>query len=197
MNTYDLRDKLSVLSLAKSGTVYTWTSVRSIWSKAERTGRISIFSSVGKGAPGVKLTIRKQDITRHNALKWNNSQCVITDIAESEDRRYLELSAAMIEPVVCKVTRTAKSKDEYNRPVYTPSVALTFPAYLTEKYMRYAQDQPMTVSETALVLVVPKSVEQLNMNELVEVSDIKYEILACRTLDEYKNEYEISRKDDA
>jgi hypothetical protein len=54
----------------------------------------------------------------------------------------------------------------------------------------------MAVNETRYVLVTPKIIS-LNTGELVTIGDATYAVEIPHTLDEYKNEYEISVRSDA
>jgi hypothetical protein len=193
INPGEFNEKINVLSISNSNNVYLWLINTSIWSKVEVTTKNNIFSNVGFGAKSIKFIIRKRDLTLHNALKWNDKHCFLTDIIEI-DRMYYEITAALIEPKTCTVERTgAPVLDSLNRPIYSNSNLLTFPGCLTEKYIRHTQDSPMTEIESRYVLVIPKVIDLID-GELVSIDGISYEVLLSHTLDEYKNEYEISAR---
>ena len=196
MTTYELTEKISVLSLGVAGTTYTWGVDGSAWANAEKTGKTNIFSKVGLGATTVKFTLRNRTLTLNHALRWNEQHCFLTDIKKTDDRRYLEVTAALADPVTCAVSRTTTTTDPtYKRPVVTDTSTLTFPGVLTEKYLGRVQDEHMAVNEITYVLVTPKVIS-LEAGEVVSIDGESYSVVLCHTLDEYKNEYEITRKAD-
>lgn len=196
MNPGELKDRIEVLTLSKSNNIYTWITESTIWGKAKRLNSTNIFSKVGIGTKSIKFTIRKRDITLHNAFKWKDQHCFLTDIIDI-DRMYYEITAALIEPITCTLERTdIPTLNELNRPTYSNPTILTFPGYLTEKYIKNIQEDPMSTIENQYVLVTPKAIE-LREGELVTIKNIPYEVLVCHILDEYKNEYEISARRNA
>lgn len=193
MNVGELNKKIEALSLIKVNNTYTWSKDSDVWAKVEILKGINIFSTVGLATKSVKFTIRKRNLTLHNALKWDNKHCFITDIVEIY-RMYYEVTAALIEPKTCTVERTGEpTLDNLNRPTYSEPTIITFPACLTEKYIRQTQDNPMSEVEKRYVLVTPKVIELID-GELVSIDGTSYEVLLSHTLDEYKNEYEISAR---
>jgi hypothetical protein len=196
VNPGELKEKLIVLILKKIQNTYTWEADADIWSKAEWLKGNNIFSSVGIGAKSIKFTIRKRsNLTLHNAFLWQGKHYFLTDIVDI-DRMYYEITAAIIEPRICFVERTGKpSLNELNRPVYGDKEMLIFPGCLTEKYLGHTQGEPMASNETRYVIVTPKPIE-LVVGELVTIDNIAYTVIISHTLDEYKNEYEISVKGD-
>jgi hypothetical protein len=197
VNPGELKDKLFVLILKRVQNTYTWESEADIWSKAEWLKGNNIFSSVGIGAKSIKFTIRKKsNLSLNNAFLWQGKHYFLTDIIDI-DRMYYEVTAALIEPRSCIVERTGEpSLNELNRTVYEDNQILTFPGCLTEKYLRYTQGEPMASTETRYVIVTPKPIE-LVVGEIVIIDNIAYTVIIPHTLDEYKNEYEISVKVDA
>lgn len=184
--------KVEVLTLKKTGSQYAWESECSIWVKAEQAKGKNIFSSVGIGAKSIQFTFRKSSkVTLHNAFKWQGRHCFLTDIIETNKENY-EVMAALIEPINCTVERTSEpTLDELNRPVYAQPELISFPGCLTEKYLGHAQEKPMAFVETRYVLVTPKAIE-LSVGELITAGNETYTVEIPHTLDEYKNEYEIS-----
>lgn len=195
-NPGKFNEKIDFMEFVKNENTFIWESKSTLWAKVEQLKGNNIFSQVGIGVKSIKFTIRKKSgLTLHNAFKWNKKHCFVTDIIDI-DRMYYEVTAALIEPKICSVKRDGEQKlDELNRPVYVSSVIITFPGCLTEKYIGYNQEKPMAVTETKYVLVVPKAIE-LNPGETVTVADTQYEVTIPHILDEYKNEYEITVKED-
>lgn len=190
MNPGELKERIEILKLDNVDNNFEWNSEITVWAKVEQLKTKNIFSNVGLGVKSIKFFIRKCDLTLHNAIKWRGKHCFLTDIVEN-DKRYLEITAALIEPKTCTVKRVGKpTLNELNRPVYDDPTIITFPGCLTEKYIRNIQDDPMPVIETQYVLVTPKVIE-LQEREIVMIDDVSYIVLISHTLDEYKNEYEI------
>ena len=67
---------------------------------------------------------------------------------------------------------------------------------MTEKYVRFDSLTPQDVTETTYVLVTPKPVT-LHTGEVVTVGTDAFCVQIGHTLDPYKNEYEVVRKEDA
>ena len=108
----------------------------------------------------------------------------------------MQIITAEVQRVECKAFRQGEEiLDEHNRPQETEEVFLTFPAVITEKYLKYAQDEVHGENDLTFVLVTPKEI-QLIPGDLVEISGDFYNVRICHTLDEYKNEYEIQREKD-
>ena len=189
-NPGDLRDKIEIMEIQHLQNNYSWKPVTTAWAQAEQTIKNNIYSNLGYGARQINFLIRKQVLTLHKAILWKGKHCFLTDIKEI-DRAYFEVTAALIEPIMCSVERTDKPiLDGLNRPIYVDSNPIYFPACITEKYIRQTQENPMSTIESSYVLVTPKVVELID-GELVTINNIAYEVLVSHTLDDYKNEYEI------
>ena len=196
MNAGMLRDRIDVLTLEQGAGGYEWKQTGGIWGAAELQDRQNIFSSVGIGVRSVKITIRNRDITLYNAVRWNGRHCFLTNISLSKNRLYLELTAALVTIQTCSVSRTSVTLDALNRPVTETPSSVSFPGVLTEKYMGKETVIPMDSITARYVLVTPKPVV-LSSGELVTVGGNVYAVEVCHVLDEYKNEYEIVRMEDA
>jgi len=194
MQAGEFKEPVSVMELQSAGNVYGWAEKRPTWAKVEKQDKTNLFSQVGIGAKSVKFTMRKQDVSLRNALRWQGQHYFLSDINEI-NRMYYEVTAARIEPKTCIVTRLITTKNELNRPVTEPQIVLTFPGCLVEKYMGYSQQKPQAVSEIQYVLVVPKAIT-LELADLVEIDGVTYNVQIAHTLDDYKNEYEIVAKKD-
>ena len=76
---------------------------------------------------------------------------------------------------------------------------VTFPAVLTEKYVRYEREDTHAESEAAYVLVTGKPIE-LKEGDLVTVQEGPargtYHVQAAHRLDPYKSEYEMAWRGD-
>ena len=178
-----LRDVLQVLELAESpeGT-WTWQKVRKARGQVELSTGRNLFSTVGIGARGAEIVLRRQDLTLHNALLWGEQHLFLTAILP-EGRLHLRVQAALV-----TVDTVALQKDEN-------TVEKTFPGVLTEKYIQHEQEWPMSRNQLSLVLVVPKVIV-LEPGRLVRARGGLWEVLVSHELDEYKNEYEIGRTAD-
>ena len=177
-----LRDVLQVLELKESpeGT-WTWQKVRKARGAVELSTGRNLFSSVGIGARGAEIILRRQPLTLHNALLWGEQHLFLSAILP-EGRLHLRVQAALVEPTECQADMDQRG-------------GIRFPGILTEKYMKWEQPEPYSVNRLAYVLVTPKPI-QLQRGGLVGVSGINYEVQLAHTLDPYKNEYEIVRTED-
>lgn len=177
-----LRDALQVLELKESpeGT-WTWQKVRKARGAVELSTGRNLFSSVGIGARGAEIILRRQPLTLHNALLWGEQHLFLSAILP-EGRLHLRVQAALVEPTECQADMDQRG-------------GIRFPGILTEKYMKWEQPEPYSVNRLAYVLVTPKPI-QLQRGSLVGVSGINYEVQLAHTLDPYKSEYEIVRTED-
>lgn len=188
------KEQMQVLKLEKAGNSWDWSVSGTIWGKAEIQEKPALFSKTGVGANGIKFMIRKRDLTLKNALKWRGRHCFLTYLQEI-NRMYLSVSAALIEPQKCMVAHQSYGKDEFNRPTVSEQQTIFFPGILTEKYLRFSQEEPQGNTENTMVLITPKVIT-LASGEFVTVGETDYSVQICHDLDEYKNEYEIYRKRD-
>ena len=165
-----LRDVLQVLELAENpeGT-WTWQKVRKARGAVELSTRSNLFSTVGIGARGAEIILRRQPLTLHNALLWGEQHLFLSAILP-EGRLHLRVQAALVEPVECLATRTEDTVGEAGRPTTAETMRITFPGVLTEKYTRYEREETHAENETSYVLVVPKVV-QLKASDLVTRSE--------------------------
>lgn len=188
------KDPVSVLRLEQRGEFWEWKEAARTWAKAERQAKTNLFSRVGLGQKSIRFTMRKRSLSLHDAIRWEGKHCFLTEIKEM-DRMYLEITAALIEPVICSVTSTQQTLDKFNRPVLQEEILVSFPGFLTEKYLGFAQKEVSGETETTYVLVTPKAIA-LKPGDLVQVGEDFYAVKIVHNLDEYKNEYEIHRKED-
>lgn len=178
-----LNQTLQVLALQENKPgVWTWESVRSARGQVTLTTKRNLFSSVGIGARGAELRLRRQALGLHNALLWGEQHLFLTAILP-EGRLHLTVQAAAV------AVDTVKLREKDGTAV------MTFPGVLTEKYARHDQEWPMSVNELGLVLVVPKPIA-LSPGSLVEARGAAWEVLVPHELDPFKNEYEIGRRAD-
>ena len=177
-----LRDVLQVLELKESpeGT-WTWQKVRKARGAVELSTGRNLFSSVGIGARGAEIILRRQPLTLHNAQLWGEQHLFLSAILP-EGRLHQRVQAALVEPTECQADMDQRG-------------GIRFPGILTEKYMKWEQPEPYSVNRLAYVLVTPKPI-QLQRGSLVGVSGINYEVQLAHTLDPYKSEYEIVRTED-
>lgn len=182
MDAGELKERVTVLRLVENPEGFAWEAVRRTWAQVEEGKGKSLFSTLGLGAQGLKLVLRRQGLTLHDAILWRGRHCLLTKIRD-KGRLYLEAEAALVDPVTCRA-------DPDRRPE-----GRRFPAVLTEKYLRHEQEEPMAVNTICYVLVTPKPVELVS-GRLVDVAGTAYQILNAHVLDPYQNEYEILRKRD-
>jgi hypothetical protein len=184
---------------------YLWAAGKAVWVHMAHTPKANLFSKVGIGVKTVVFTMRKTPgINLHYAIAYRGRQYFITDI-NSDDPVLMIITAADIQPMEFSAFGMDEHEGEHKSPVYAKREISRFPACLTEKYVGFKQDDPMSRTEETFVLVTPKSI-LLQVHDLVKRgippdAGEKDErpilvVKACHTLDEHKNEYEITRKDD-
>ena len=192
MQSGDLNRPISILKFTMTAAQYDWTQQKETWAKAEQKTAKNLFSQIGIGADTAIFTIRKQEITLNNAIRWRGEHYFLTNIAQDGGMYYV-VTAARVYLKTCAVTHVTTTKNELKNPVAVKSETITFPAVLTEKYLGFEQKEPQAVTETTYVLVTPKVIE-LSISDLVDVAGKKYCVQVAHTLNEYKNEYEVYRK---
>ncbi len=181
-----LDEKVEILSLIQDETTndLAWHPVRKCWAAVDLDLQKNIFSSIGIGARGATIAIRaEQKLSLHQALRWRGQFLFLTSIILASSRDKKEVKAALCTPVDCQAD------------VDQPSPGIHFPGILAEKYVGHEQQEPLAVVTRDLVLVVPKAVV-LAPGAWVQVGPDIYQVLAPHELDEWKNEYEIRRKED-
>ena len=157
---------------------WEWETVRRTWASFELSTRPNVSSVHGLGAAGVSFTMRRQGLTLDSALRWRGQHCLITAIRPL-GRLYLTVEAALVVPSRCRNPRTGES----------------FPAVMTEEYVRHQQLEPMAVNEHRRALVTPKAV-RLAAGPLVEVDGVEWPVLTAYELDPHRNEYILGREVD-
>lgn len=155
-----------------------WIKAREIWCQARREGKANLFSKIGVGAEGWRFTMRRQQITLHNALFAGGYHHVITSI-EGQERMYAIVCAARV-----RLTQVSRG----------PELG-SFPAVLSEKWAGYSADAAKSTSEDRLVMTTPKA-ERAAVNDVLTIDGEYWYVELAHELDEYKNEYEIVRKRD-
>ena len=194
-----LNKAVHVLELRETAPgAWEWGPIRRTWTMLTLQTKKNLFSSVGIGARGAELILRRQPLTLHNALLWGEQHLFLSAILP-EGRLHLRVQAALVEPVTCLATRTEDTVGEAGRPTTAETMRMTFPGVLTEKYARYEREETHAENETSYVLVVPKAI-QLKASDLVTVQEgpakAVYYVTICHVLDPYKNEYEIGWQGD-
>lgn len=195
----ELRHKVSILGLVEATPgVFVWQEERQSYAMVEPgTGR-NLFSSVGIGARDAKIILRRQELSPHQAIRWGRQHLFISSILP-KGRQHLEVSAAMVSVVTCTGETFSTKPGAGNRPISVPGPVLSFPGVLTEKYVGYEREESHAVSSVTYVLITPKAIS-LTEGDLVTIKEGNapgvYNIQKCHRLDDYKNEYEISRSRD-
>lgn len=190
-----LHEKAEILSLKSSadGHAFFWEPTSSVWLKGEIQSKSNLFSKIGIGARSVNFEMFRRELTMHQAIQWNGRFCFISNIIKNGV--YLNVSAALVEPVECTYKEKKYKRGNLNRPEEIEPEIVTFPGILTEKYLGHEKDVPRAVNELEHVLVTPKPIE-MKPGKIVIVGEKPYTVTICHTLDEYKNEYEIRREAD-
>lgn len=194
MDGGELFHRVELLRPIQEGTTIFYRTVKRTWADIELTTGKNLFSSVGLGVKSAGLRLRKQEIDLSCAIRWRGKHLFLTDIAEQE-RRYLKLSAARVEPTICTAYRTKRTLNERRNPMGKKELLLEFPGFLTEKFEGYTRDFPMAKKTERVVIVTPK-LAALEVGDLVEFGRGPYCIEAAYRTDEWKNEYEAVREAD-
>ncbi len=182
------RERADVLELVETGGNFDWAVSGRVWCRLDRTGKLSIFAKTGLAAEGYKISMRDRPLTLHNALRIGGRHFFITALDRSV-RGFLEVEAVSV-PLV---TATAYPNE--------PENAFTFPACLTELYVKHVQGEPFAENIIDYVLVTPKPVV-IVPGSLVELtrSDCdegkRFPVITAHTLDEAKNEYVLRKETD-
>lgn len=180
----DQRVQVMQLSYAETEDIYIWETLYMAWTTAEMDTKSNLFSSVGIGARGVTFTMwANPKLTLLSSIWWKNQFCFVTSIVPVGDGLRSTVQAALCDPITCQADVNAETPGH------------RFPGILTEKYLGHEQMEPMAVTTTTLVLVVPKVIT-LARGSLVRCGTLDYEVQVAHELDKYKNEYEISRRAD-
>ena len=174
----ELDQRPEVLSLTQTETGYEWTAARRTWAAVELPGRRSVYSVHGMSTTGASFYLRKQPLTKDQALQWKGYHCFITATTPC-GRSQMRVDTALVQLTDCEEKYTGTK----------------FPAVVTEEWQRHEQQEPMAVNTLRHVLVTPKCIE-LKPGRLVEVAGEAWPIRTAHLLDPHKNEYIIEREVD-
>lgn len=185
MDAGAMREQLSILALRETPLGYAWSEERQTWAKVELTGKSCYFSRVGLGARAAKITMRHQPFALNKALRWGDRHLFPTEITTPE-RGWMTVQAAVMDVGEWTALGDRSIPD------------VLFPAAITEKYLGYSQERPMAESTVTYVLVTPKVIV-MRPSDLVSNSNTTpgiYVVTNCHTIDPWKNEYEITRREE-
>lgn len=199
-----LRDLIQFLKLEQTESGFEWVSQTNMFAQVKQkssknmSSSKNIISAVGLVVPIAEITIRKRYITLDNALMFRGQHYFITNIEEHPDsRNFYKVTTAAITPKICSVQRrTAELDPVYNRPILSDNTKITFPACVIKEKARTEVETPRTNTEQSLVIVVPKAIT-LNVGEQITLGGKVWRVIEPYEFDEWKNEYEIIRNDDA
>lgn len=185
MDAARLDKRVEILQITQTSDGLAWTPLHKAWAKVEagKSTQRNRFSALGVMAESVVFTLRRQALSLHHAIIWEGQHCFLTHI--KREGAYLTVQAAVAKAVVCTVEQPKDGQ---------PAV---FPACITEKYVKWDRDEPMSTNEITQVLVLPKAAVLLP-GQLVDIPELGrvYEVRTVQTLDCYKNEVEIVKKID-
>lgn len=199
-----LRDLIQFLRLEQTENGFEWVSQTNMFAQVKQkssknmSSSKNIISAVGLVVPIAEITIRKRYITLDNALMFRGQHYFITNIEEHPDsRNFYKVTTAAITPKICSVKkRVAELDPVYNRPTLSENTKITFPACVIKEKVKTEEETPRTNTEQSLVIVVPKAIT-LNVGEQITLGGKVWRVTEPYELDEWKNEYEIIRNDDA
>lgn len=178
----DLRERITVLTLTETDDGYAWTALRRTWANVQPDAGQNLFSKLGTGAPGVRMVLRRQPLTRGSLLLWRGRYVYISDV-RPYGLGHVQLAGALVTLANCTGI-PGRDAPEFR-----------FPAVLAEKYVRHEQMDPYAVNALTYVLVTPPQI-QLQRGSLVTVDLFLYEVLLAHVLDPCQVEYALMRKVD-
>ncbi len=206
MDAGKLRHRLTLLEIRsvtqEDETVYQWAEARQVWGLVELDDKTNLFSRVGIGARNATITLRDtRQLSCFNAIRWAGRHLFLTSM--TQENGFITAKAALVNPIYWTATtyKTDVDKARSNRPKRERLPAVHFPAVLTEKYLGYEppEERGHTTGKARYALVVPKDIP-LAVGDLVATSEPgvagTYVVEVFHGLDQYKDEYEITRKED-
>ena len=179
MSKYDIgafRYQADLMRYTQTSSGWAWTKVRNLWTIAERGSGKNIFSAVGLGAESWRFTLRAQDLSIKDAIRFDGYHHFISNVQEVE-RGFWVADAARVAVAAC----------QYG--------GMSFEAAVTEKYVTFNQMTPQSENHITYVLVTPKVIE-LQPGAYLSIDGHDYSILLKHELDPVKNEYEVKRVED-
>ena len=195
MNPGKLRTRGTLLRLS-GGNDLIWAESEGLWMQIKETGKKNLFSKVGIGSDGVEITLRKRDISLHDAILWRGQHYFLTNISEEGSAPvYLKIQAARIPATMVTVTRAGITRDELGRPEETAEKIGSFPGCITEKYLGSEEEPSHFESETRLVVVSPNAAAY-QTGDVFEFGGAAYRVMVVHELEGWKNEYEVKRVED-
>lgn len=194
---FDKKAQLLRLEETKPNT-FTWQPFKNIWINYQTDPRLNLFSKVGVGARSVIIKLQKdKDLTLSHSIAVDGRIHFISDILQ-DGALFQEIRCVNIKPTQCTAVREMPGEvdKETKRPSRGKKTNISFPAVLTEKYNRYNQLEPQIETQKILVMVTNKQIllEGSDLVYLAGHGDKPYILQISHTLDEFQNEYEISRK---
>lgn len=195
-NASELRERLDVLTLLETDArCWSWVPFHETFGKVERKSRRNVFSGAAVSAEAYDITLRRQRLTKANALLWQGMPLFIS--AVEHDRHWTRVSA-----VAVKSARVERSVERYgknllNNPIRLPPDKLIFPGWLAEKYVRAERDIPAVEITRTYVLIVPKALEVIPVGDVIKVDGEDYVVEVRHLLGADNNEYEIVYRGEA
>lgn len=168
--------------------------VKTLWGNAEHKA-FAVASARTVRAAGLAIKFNKRStINRSHVLEYKEKRYIIGEI-DCLDENFLVViaSEAVFKP--CVATRQQSHKNNLNNPIYAPSKVINFEGAIFDKWQGYTAESAMYVAEQKLILITPKCVN-LEINDIVSFDDKDYIVEIPHELDEYRNEYEIYRRDE-
>lgn len=195
MDAGKLRQRVQLLSLQKQENRYCYEPVKNTFAAVKVTGRTGIFSKIGIGAEGVEFILRSQPLTLHQGIRYQGEHYFITSITETGIApRHLTVSAVKVKPRECALNQKPGNRGVYGGEEKKDNI-ITFPGFLTEKYLRDGEEPGHFETGITVVLVTPKEIIA-DAGKIITIDGKRYRISTVHDLDDYKNEYEVQRTED-
>lgn len=141
----------------------------------------------------IELTAYKRnDINRGAIIKIGDDYFAIASVGETENPMYCKIKCGRCNIVSASKEVYTITKDEYNRATRSQTEAVTFDAVFNEKYISADEEKNTDVVTSVYVLSSPL---ELSANDIITMGGKDYIVRAAHAGD-FRNEYEVTRKDD-
>jgi len=195
MDAGKLNTRIKILDYRLIDDVWQWVEAGGAWAMPEYKERV-IYSPYAIARPGVKLTIRRQPFTPAFALDMAGKHYVVATVEDLPTERYLVVTAAAMTPMLCVGEQPTITYDDLRRPVYGLPQITRFYGVLSERFVNWMQDKPNAEITQTQILTVPKAIALVSGQTVTVGTDV-YAVTRCYLTDEYRNDYEVVRKEDA
>jgi head-tail adaptor len=199
MNPGMLNKRISIQKLISSKIEYEsflWELESKLWAHKKVENRRCVFSKFGMSSDTTTVfTVRfNKNLNKNFSIVHENDFYIIVSIIDTEDKKQIqEVTAAKVILKTCEIIRLVSEKGLLNRPKDELKKIYEFPCCLAEKYIRNIQENVQSIIDETYILITPKGIN-IDNGDLAVIDGVTYNILTSHTLDEFRNEYEITVK---